>query len=1519
MTSRQQLLDSLTAHISLYHSQIPRGNPNPAPGPNTRPAVLRWFSSLSVHHRRAHLTTVHPSVTAIIIQMKEKLQSQGYGRFIILPDLPQNDDSALPTLCYRKSDGLLSRFAEFDPARRAIRESVELFSSTEGEGGDSKGDGFPRLDAACVSEGLVEDVSRFVGIMDEVTNGEFLRGGEEAEMAGEWAEMGWLKAKGYYSLEEFVVNRMEVALRLAWLNSNSGKKRGVKLKERMNAAGVAANLFWRKKGCVDWWDKLDDSVKKKVYFAYLGKAARSLTADIANGKIPFFDDKIWSSGDHDRLPRRDSTSFHRQDIAKVGGVGSKKKWNANPAQVSGNMSPLYCIFNSLYILQVVSALSSAAQNGGHGTEKLFYSSLDCVNSIADIILRKLRELLMVISLDCTKIELLGEGNKNSHAKKSTEKHVANNRKKKGKNRNKKSNPVPRPCQDDSKPIDPTKGKGDEIVCIRDEDIRQSNKFECEVRKEDVAQGNLLSADVMEPVKGVNNGKLRGAPRKNRKERKKLKSSGSNGSEVGCCQSKLTEVAPASVSCQEAPSTSVRTSGCSTFANVSKNAVSHFDRPDANPDIGSNLSTDNAAQYTETTVDESLNFGAKAIEPVVEYNDKSCTRMIGSRSYASSCKGKQMKGGEPEVKKPSMVQEQGSLSFLRVGATSSPTHVSYEWPNIRPNHPSVHTHRPAATDRLHLDVGHHLQNHFHHSFLQTLQVRNSPIDISAYNGVITRPSAMSLDWPPTVRGVNRLVPSVTCNYDSEFISRRQSSFQQSVAAQSVQCGAATSEDERTISSEMMDFHDVPNSQELIDDHDRSWMSEEELETHAISGVDYNQYFGGGVMYWDSSDHPGTSFSRPPSLCSDDSSWAWREADMNRAVDDMVAFSSSYSTNGLTSPSTASFCSPFDPLGPGALGYVIPGGEISSKVLHSSSTMAEGGTEESVSGSISNISGDGEMKTVDSLPYPILRPIIIPSMSRERSRSEFKYSYDHKSPCVPLNRREQPRIKRPPSPVVLCVPRAPRPPPPSPVSDSRKHRGFPTVRSGSSSPRQWGVKGWLHDGVNFEEACMPIEGSEVVWPSWRNKGLSARQLTQPLAGTLLQDRLIAISQLARDQEHPDVIFPLQPPESQNSSTRKASLSLIHDILHDEINYFCKQVAAENLIRKPYINWAVKRVARSLQVLWPRSRTNIYGSNATGLSLPSSDVDLVVCLPPVRNLEPIKEAGILEGRNGIKETCLQHAARYLANQEWVKSDSLKIVENTAIPIIMLVVEVPQDLVSTLSNVHIPKEEANLVASEEGSTFQADAIGSEDTTPTFSKTRNDVNEGFESVRLDISFKSPTHTGLLTTGLVKDLTERFPAVTPLALVLKQFLADRSLDQSYSGGLSSYCLILLITRFLQHEHHHGRPINQNYGSLLMDFLYFFGNVFDPRQMRISVQGSGVYLNRERGCSIDPLYIDDPLFLTNNVGRNCFRIHQCIKAFADAYAMLESELTCLHNDDKDTKPTCKLLPKLIPSIGLLVES
>lgn len=179
----------------------------------------------------------------------------------------------------------------------------------------------------------------------------------------------------------------------------------------------------------------------------------SQTTGLVKDKVGFLDDKTRRCGDQDnQLLRCDLDLPRRRDIETLRGKYSKTRSNANHSQVSGNLSPFYRIFNSLYILQVISTLLSAAQAGGYEKEKLFFSSLDCVNSISDIILRKMRELLMVISLDWTKSELLGEGSMKSLAKKQNDKHVSSNRKKKGKNHNKKSNPDPRPCQYDSKPI-----------------------------------------------------------------------------------------------------------------------------------------------------------------------------------------------------------------------------------------------------------------------------------------------------------------------------------------------------------------------------------------------------------------------------------------------------------------------------------------------------------------------------------------------------------------------------------------------------------------------------------------------------------------------------------------------------------------------------------------------------------------------------------------------------------------------------------------------------------------------------------------------------------------------------------------------------------------------------------------------------------------------------------------------------------------------------------------------------------
>ncbi|PPS07955.1 hypothetical protein GOBAR_AA12696 [Gossypium barbadense] len=1463
--ARNQVMDSLTSHISLYHCHSLSQNPNPTPNSNSRSSILRWFSSLTIHQRQAQLTTVDSKFTQLLIQMLGKLRTRGHGFFIILPDLPSRDPPFLPGLCYKQSRGLLSRVAQSNESERRVFESVRLFGSREGEKIDDCTCSVSSLDSMTVTEELVENVDRFVEIMDEVSNGAFLRG-DESELVSDWIELEWLKSKGYYSVQAFVVNRLEVALRLAWLNCNNGKRRGMKLKEKMKAAGVAANVYWRKKGCLDWWVNLGDATRKKVFNAIFGKAAKSLTFEVLKSAGSASENEMWlfSAGAVERPMRYTNYGEKKLGTTRKPLEDAEFGMTVSANSHSGKPTSLTNAFSSLFVLQdIVTVVLSCHHHCDVG--KVFYSSLGSVSSIIDSILRKLRGYLMVISLDCTKLELLGEGNFNSSSDKSKDKFSASSRKKKGKPRNiKNPNPVLKMEMDDHPPQKPLKDLEYKSTHNKKADLMESTKT------------HVIPHDKEVQTQSVVGGKGQAAARKSRKEKNK------KNALTSMIQLKQNLLRRQSL--DEATKSNGVLDNLSVEHSFPTDPISHTNilEPISSPTEPNNhlFKEDIALHVQDHEVGSTNGFCHKGTGHQQDSKDISANEIIPTRQESSNYK-RECNVLPPIAPKPgsvfigeginehsaSRIQENSTsgvsvnaldikegVSVIQVqdkkfyNTAPTPQCLSYEWPSVAPFYfPSINSHVPAATDRLHLDVGHNWHNHIRQPFVPTMHQARNPSIESGCNRILSRPMPMSLDWPPMVRSASGLAPSVTYNYDSGFISRRQTALQQSFASQNFQFNMKSFEDDRKYSGDFFDLPDPANTSELADEYDSHYISEEEFEVHAVSGIDYNQYFGGGVMYWNPSDLPGTGFSRPPSLSSDDSSWAWREADMNRAVDDMVAFSSSYSTNGLTSPTATPFCSPFDPLGPGhqAVSYVVPGNEVSSKVLHSASATPDAATEEEAPGSFANLSSDVEAKTGDSLPYPILRPIIIPNISRERSKSDFKRGHDHKSPRVAPTRREQPRIRRPPSPVVLCVPRARRPPPPSPVSDSRKQRGFPTVRSGSSSPRHWGMRGLYYDGTNSEDACVCMDGTEVVWPSWRSKNLSAHPMIHPLPGALLQDHLIAMSQLARDQEHPDVSFPLQPPELQSCPARKTSLSSMHNFLNDEIDSFWKQVAAENMACKPYINWAVKRVTRSLQVLWPRSRTNVFGSNATGLALPSSDVDLVVCLPPVRNLEPIKEAGILEGRNGIKETCLQllvyccmtvlnlasvslflcntsvkivvliryiavtfwkidiviifqHAARYLANQEWI-------------PIIMLVVEVPGDLItSASSNVQSPTDEQIDRTAEHGDHAHSDTVALDDSaSPKCSQINYGNTKAVKSVRLDISFKSPSHTGLQTTELVlliirflqhehhlgrpinqvKELTEQFPAATPLALVLKQFLADRSLDQSYSGGLSSYCLV----------------------------------------------------------------------------------------------------------------------------------
>jgi hypothetical protein len=435
----------------------------------------------------------------------------------------------------------------------------------------------------------------------------------------------------------------------------------------------------------------------------------------------------------------------------------------------------------------------------------------------------------------------------------------------------------------------------------------------------------------------------------------------------------------------------------------------------------------------------------------------------------------------------------------------PGGTSYEWPSVTPSHfisPELQ-HRPAAADRLHLDVGYKWPTQFNQPFLPpNHQVRNPPVDAGCNQMLPSLAVPLSFDWPPAFRGYGKLSHDAALSYDQLYTPQMQSG----IPAQLMQRGGICSDKDRKYLGDS----------DVGEDAESYWFSEEESDVRAHSGRDINQYFGGGVMYWSPAEHTGTSFSRPPSLSSDDSAWAWHEAEVIRVVDDVANGIPPTLSGVSSSPPSTPACSQNKSLDPVA--QSITGTDINNEALPSASAVHDNPGDKTT---IAKSPPCGsEVVKGDTLPYAMLRPIVVPSISRRSSRSDFKGSHDHRSPCVPSNRRNIPLLRRPPSPVVLSVPRVPRLPPPSPAGESRK-RGFPIVRSGSSSPRHWGMRGLFAEDKIFHRTQFCLDGPEVVWPSWGNKGTSSGTLVQSIEDTVLQDHLVKISQMSRDQ-HVRMLF-------------------------------------------------------------------------------------------------------------------------------------------------------------------------------------------------------------------------------------------------------------------------------------------------------------------------------------------------------------------------------------------------------------
>ncbi|XP_034472209.1 non-canonical poly(A) RNA polymerase protein Trf4-1-like [Drosophila innubila] len=152
--------------------------------------------------------------------------------------------------------------------------------------------------------------------------------------------------------------------------------------------------------------------------------------------------------------------------------------------------------------------------------------------------------------------------------------------------------------------------------------------------------------------------------------------------------------------------------------------------------------------------------------------------------------------------------------------------------------------------------------------------------------------------------------------------------------------------------------------------------------------------------------------------------------------------------------------------------------------------------------------------------------------------------------------------------------------------------------------------------------------------------------------------------------------------------------------------------------------------------------------------------------------------------------------------------------------------------------------------------------------------------IKVDISFNM--QNGVQSAELIKFLKSEYPELGKLVMILKQFLQQRGLNEVFTGGISSYSLIIMCVSFMKL---HSRNFNgkTNIGVLILEFFELYGLQFNYSQIEISIANGCAHT--KRGNWLSPLCIPDPLQPGNDLGRGSFSIVAIKQAFRYAYRVL----------------------------------
>lgn len=307
------------------------------------------------------------------------------------------------------------------------------------------------------------------------------------------------------------------------------------------------------------------------------------------------------------------------------------------------------------------------------------------------------------------------------------------------------------------------------------------------------------------------------------------------------------------------------------------------------------------------------------------------------------------------------------------------------------------------------------------------------------------------------------------------------------------------------------------------------------------------------------------------------------------------------------------------------------------------------------------------------------------------------------------------------------------------------------------------------------------------------------------------------------------------------KKSTYEPTMDGLNEQIKHFVDWVAPtkeERIMRED----VCKRIENVVTQIWPTATVETIGSTLTNLCVPTSDIDMVIF--GINFADSGSEKEELDGYppesvHPVRTECLYKLAKNL--EKIAQKNSIEVLETAKVPIVKF---------------------------------------------------RDRKSGIE---VDISFG--VCSGKENAKVVLEYCERYPLVRPLTLIIKYYLKQKFLNNSWSGGIGSYTLVIMIISYLQL---HGNKKEENtLADHLLEFFALYGTQFNYEESVISILNDGKYLNKvdknwTNKKNPHLLSVEDPHNPGNDVGSIAFKIESAKEAFFQAYNLLtqaKSQSSC----------------------------